>query len=145
MGISNVSLALVNLLQNALDVRHPCRYLTAILQVFSAHSRSFDSLYSMDTNAKRLQTPSNASTNQTTRDQRLQVQILRAAGLSYSQVHEQLGLTLRQISYAVNHRVTPQKRKGRPSTLAQEEVNDIITWTCASKANRRTSWMTISI
>lgn len=55
--------------------------------------------------------------NETTRDQRIQVQTLRDIGFTYDQIHQQLGLTLHQIAYAINHQVTPQKRKGRPSKL----------------------------
>jgi Transposase len=84
-------------------------------------------------------------TSHTTRDQRLQAQTLRDIGFTYAQIREQLGLTFDQIQYAVNHRITPQKRKGRPSKLAPEEVDQIIAWVCASKTNRRTPWAQIPI
>ena len=80
---------------------------------------------------------------QTTRDQRLQAQTLHDIGLTYTQIRAQLGLTLRQIQYALHHRVTPQKRPGRPSVLTQEEVAEIIDWVCALKGNRRTPWAKI--
>jgi transposase len=83
--------------------------------------------------------------NYTTRDQRLQAQTLREIGFTYHQIQEQLGLTLDQVRYAVHHRLTPQKRKGRPSKLNQEEVDEIIAWVCASKTNRRTPWVHIPI
>jgi transposase len=95
--------------------------------------------------ANRPQIPPSASTSYSTRDQRLQIQTLRDIGLTYRQIHEQLGLTHRQIRYAISHRVTPKKRSGRPSILTQEEVNEIITWICFSKANRRTPWVKIPI
>jgi hypothetical protein len=78
------------------------------------------------------------STSHTTRDQRLQAQTLHDIGLSYAQNRAHLGLTFHQISYAIHHRLTPQKRSGRPSILTQEEVAEIINWVCASKGNRRT-------
>lgn len=89
--------------------------------------------------------PTASISNYTTRDQRIQAQTLRNIGFTYEQIHQQLGLTLHQVAYAVNHRVTPQKRKGRPSVLTQEEVNQIIIWICESKANRRTPWVQIPI
>jgi hypothetical protein len=66
------------------------------------------------------------SAGDATRDERLQVQTLRRAGLSYSQIQEQLSLTPHQIAYAVNHPTTPKKRKGRPSMLSQEEIDHIL-------------------
>lgn len=81
----------------------------------------------------------------TTRDQRLQIQTLHDAGLKYGQIREQLGFTFRQIQYALSHRITPKKRRGRPLILTQEQINEIITWICILKANRRTSWIKILI
>ncbi len=76
--------------------------------------------------------------NYTIRDQRLQTQTLHEVGFTCNQIREQLGLTLNQVRYAVSHRLTPQKRKGRPSKLTQEEVDEIIAWICTLKTNRRT-------
>jgi transposase len=88
--------------------------------------------------------PKNAS--HTTRDQRLQIQTLRTAGLTYSQIQGQLGdVTLHQIAYAVQHPVTPKKRSGRPSVLTPEEVAEIITFVCLNKTNRRLSWYQIPV
>jgi hypothetical protein len=61
--------------------------------------------------------PPPPTTSHTTRDQRLQAQTLHNIGLSYAQIRAHLGLTFRQISYAIRHRLTPQKRTGRPSVL----------------------------
>jgi transposase len=93
----------------------------------------------------RPQTPpaSDSTILCSTRDQRLQAQTFHDAGLTYAQIRAPLGLTLRQVQYAVSHRLTPKKRHGRPPILTQEEVNDIITWICVSKANRRTLWIKI--
>jgi hypothetical protein len=72
--------------------------------------------------------PIRKSALDTTRDQRLQIQTLRSAGLTYSQIQGQLGdVTLHQITYAIQHPVTPKKRSGRPSILTPEEVAEIIT------------------
>jgi hypothetical protein len=80
-----------------------------------------------------------------TRDQRLQAQTLYDTGLTYAQIRTQLGLTFRQVQYAVSHRLTPKKRHGRPPILTQEEVNNIIVWIYVLKANRRTPWIKIPI
>jgi Transposase len=89
--------------------------------------------------------PPPSPSHQTTRDQRLQVQILREIGWTYGQICNKLQLTHNQVRYAISHRLTPQKRSGRPSKLTQEEVDHIISWVCASKAHRRTPWVQISI
>jgi hypothetical protein len=83
-------------------------------------------------------TPPLAAVSDTTRDQRLQVPTLHDTGFTYTQIRERLGLTFRQVQYAVRHRVTPKKRSGRPSILTQEEVDHIIMWVCAIKGNRCT-------
>jgi transposase len=88
-------------------------------------------------------TPPIAAASDTTRDQRLQVQTLHDTGFTYTQIRERLGLTLRQVQYAVRHRVTPKKRSGRPGMLTQEEVDHIVIWVCAMKGNRRTPWAKI--
>jgi transposase len=81
-----------------------------------------------------------------TRDQRLQIQTLHTAGLTYSQIQGQLGdVTLHQIAYAIQHPITPKKRSGRPSTLTPEEIEEIIAWVCLSKSNRRLPWYQIPI
>jgi Transposase len=86
------------------------------------------------------------SGRQTTRDQRLQIQTLRTAGLTYSQIQRQLGdVTLHQITYAIQHPVTPKKRRGRHSILTSEEIEEIIAWVCLSKSNRRLSWYQIPV
>jgi transposase len=93
----------------------------------------------------RPQTPLQALHSHTTRDERLQVQTLRDTGFNYSQISSQLNLTLHQVAYASNHRLTPKMRSGRPSTLTEEEVEEVIRWVCASKANRRAPWVKIPI
>jgi transposase len=74
------------------------------------------------------------------RDQRLQVQTLRTAGLSQREVSLQLNLTRDQVRYAASHPPTPSRRSGRPGILSQEEIERIIEWVCASPINRRCSW-----
>jgi transposase len=81
----------------------------------------------------------------TTRDQRLQAQTLHNIGMPCRRICEQLNISLRQVRYAISHRITPQKTSGRPSQLTQEEVDYIIAWVCASKANRRTPLIRIPL
>lgn len=75
-----------------------------------------------------------------TRDDRLRVQTLFFhAGFSKDEIALQLNLTLRQVKYALAHRVTPQKqRSGRRPFLGPEERKQLIDWVCASAKNRRT-------
>jgi transposase len=81
----------------------------------------------------------------TTRDQRRDVQILYKNGWKHKQIAAQLGLTENQVKYAFHQPATPQKRKGRPGKLTPIEVENLIQWICASKANRRCPWYDISI
>jgi hypothetical protein len=94
----------------------------------------------MDTASNRPNRPNTPppAASDTTRDQRLQAHTLHDFGLTYTLIHEQLGLTLRQIQYAISHQISPKKRSGRPSRVTQEEINELIAWICISKANRRT-------
>lgn len=81
----------------------------------------------------------------TTRDERLQVQTLfRHAKWNPTEIALQLNLTLDQVTYALQHRVTPQKtRSGRHPLLGLAERKQLIEWVCASGKNRRTPWAQI--
>ncbi|KAF7507444.1 hypothetical protein GJ744_010375 [Endocarpon pusillum] len=74
-----------------------------------------------------------------TRDQRLQAQTLHAAGLKYQEIAVQTGLTLYQIHYALRHPATLTKRISRKSKLSDDELQSIINWIYATRANRRTT------
>ena len=78
-----------------------------------------------------------------TRDDRIRIATLRNEGFTYKEISQRLNYTQRQVQYAIQHPLTPKKRKGRPSILTQEEIDEIITWICYSKANRRASWIQI--
>lgn len=80
-----------------------------------------------------------------TRDDRIRIATLREEGFTYKQISQRINCTPRQAEYACQHPLTPKKRKGRPSMLTQEQIDEIITWICYSKANRRASWMQIPI
>jgi hypothetical protein len=62
--------------------------------------------------------PHSTAIQETTRDERIQVQTLHDFGLTYSQIRNHLGLSLRQIQHAVHYQLTPKKRSGRPTILA---------------------------
>lgn len=81
----------------------------------------------------------------TSRDDRLRVQAMRLAGLTYAKISELLHLTPHQVAYAVNHPPTPKKRQGRPGLLTEEQIQSIIQWVCSSKEARRTPWCQIPI
>jgi hypothetical protein len=71
----------------------------------------------LDSPLTPLQTPPSTPpprTHQTTRDQRLQVQTLRDAGLTYNEIHQQLDLMFCQIQHAISHRVTLKSVKDDP-------------------------------
>jgi hypothetical protein len=91
----------------------------------------------MDTDAaNRPETPPPTSARDSTCNQRLQIQTLRDAGFTYEQIRGQISdVTLHQIAYAVNHRITPKKGSGRPPMLTSEKTAQIIEWIYASKHN----------
>lgn len=81
----------------------------------------------------------------TSRDQRRDVHVLHKNGFTQKQIAEHLGLTDRQVRYAIHQPATPKKRAGRPGKLTPVEVEMLIQWICASKANRRCPWYDIPI
>ena len=89
------------------------------------------------------QRPKRASDS--TRDDRIRAVALHNAGFTYQQISQQTGLTINQVQWAVQHSLTPKKRFGRPSSLTQDKIDEIIAWVCLSKRNRRVLWMKIPI
>jgi hypothetical protein len=77
-----------------------------------------------------------------TRDQKRDCRLLHSIGWSYSQIHRQLGYTVRQIGGACREgtQVTPKKRSGRPPVLTQAQVKELVEFVCASATNRRMSF-----
>jgi hypothetical protein len=74
------------------------------------------------------------------RDERLRVQTLRDIGWKLPEIQRRLGITWRQAQYACSHRLTPQKRSGRPPILEEEQVNEIEVFVISSKTNRLMSY-----
>lgn len=76
-----------------------------------------------------------------TRDQRIQVLTLHAAGFSHTKIAQQLKITLRQAQYTcrLGH-PSPKKRSGRPRVLSDDQVQDLVTFVGASPENKMMSY-----
>ena len=92
----------------------------------------------------QLYIPRRAGWHPLTRDQKLQVQTLRRAGWKYSDIAVHLGLTYRQVEVTCHNRVTPKKRKGRPS-ITDEMRQELVTYVCQSKLTRRMPYLKLAI
>ena len=79
--------------------------------------------------------PTKSRATDLTRDDRIRVATLREEGYTYERIRQQLGCTLRQVQYALQHPLTFKKCKGRPPMLTQKETDKIITWVCYLKVN----------
>ncbi|KAI1003683.1 hypothetical protein K3495_g4524 [Podosphaera aphanis] len=92
----------------------------------------------------RPQTPP-PSTNRRprlTRDQRLQIKSLHNSGKSQKDIANELHFSLRQVGNAVHSsHLTPQKAKGRPPVLSNEQVDLLEAYICACNANREAPFL----
>lgn len=83
--------------------------------------------------------------HQLTRDQRLQVQTLHLARHTPEEIHALLGFTIRQIEYTIaSERVTPRSRSGRPRTLTDAQVDELVAYICSSRAARQMSFLRLA-
>jgi hypothetical protein len=80
-----------------------------------------------------------------TRDQKLRIQTLFSdANFTRDQICLQTGHSYRQVCYAIQHRLTPQKSKaGRRVILNIPQRKKLIEWVTASAENRQTPWVAI--
>jgi hypothetical protein len=80
-----------------------------------------------------------------TRDQKLRIQTLFFdANFTRDQICLQTGHSYRQVCYAIQHRLTPQKSKaGRRVILNIPQRKKLIEWVTASAENRQTPWVAI--
>jgi transposase len=79
------------------------------------------------------------------RDERLQVQTLHLAGHTQTFIANLLGITRRQVSYAIaSERVTPKKRHGRPSSLTDAQVDELEAYIRTSRASRQMSYLALA-
>ena len=81
-----------------------------------------------------------------TRDQRRDCQLLRSIGWKYGQIQEKTGFFLRQIRYACSPAcpATPTTRPGRPPTLTQAQIEDLVAYVCLSARNRCLSFQQLA-
>jgi len=89
-------------------------------------------------------TPQRASKH-LTRDQRVQVRTLRLAKHTYSEISRLLNITQRQVQLAAQaEQHTPKKRTGRPSVLAEAQVDQLVEYVCSSRTARLQSYVILA-
>jgi hypothetical protein len=82
--------------------------------------------------------------SETTRDQRIKIQAYYEAGQSIEWITSKLGLTKRQVWYALDNRVTPQrKNRGRNVVLDTPTRQRIIGHISLNRRTRREQWDSI--
>lgn len=90
-------------------------------------------------------TPSTPRHHYISRDQRLQARTLRQAGHSYTFIATQLGITERQVAYAcTRNQVTPKKRTGRPKTLTDAQIDELVAYVRSSRHARQMSFLALA-
>ncbi len=92
---------------------------------------------------EEIEVPTTPTRRQLSRDERLEIRILRSLGWPYTRIQERTGATLRQIAYTATTQATPQKRSGRPPILSPTQVDELIEFISSSKANRRMPYVQI--
>jgi transposase len=69
------------------------------------------------------------------------VQTLHLAGHTQQFIADLLGITRRQVGYAIaSKQVTPKKRTGRPPTLSKEQVDELEAFIRSSRNTRQMSY-----
>src|SRR5436190_22452943 len=88
-----------------------------------------------------------AKSESLSRDDRIRIQTLRDYGLTYNQISHQLGFTLRQVQYAVNHHLTPQHhgKRGPANKIMMPSKQMLEVWIRASPRNRYVPWPEIPL
>ncbi|KAF1953985.1 hypothetical protein CC80DRAFT_367646, partial [Byssothecium circinans] len=81
-----------------------------------------------------------------TRDDRLRIHTLHSIGLSHRAIADQLGVSKRQVTYALaaGRGLTPKQRKGRPAVLSAEQVDEIILFLRQNRSARQMSWQALA-
>lgn len=80
-----------------------------------------------------------------TRDQRIRVQTLRDVGFTYEAIARHLDISHRQVQYTCTAgHPTPSKRSGRPSSLTEEQLDELIEYIKQSKETRRMSYLRLA-
>ncbi|KAJ2898738.1 hypothetical protein MKZ38_003691 [Zalerion maritima] len=82
-----------------------------------------------------------------TRDQRIQVEILMRAGHNFARIMELTGLTYNQVRYVSNAvrngDLEPRPRTGRPRMLSEEQVKQLVEFVNASEENKNMAYKRI--
>jgi len=83
---------------------------------------------------------------QLTRDQRLRIQLLKDLHWNHAAIAEHEHVSLRQVSWAVNHsHVTPQRhQRGVKPMLDHDQVQALIRFISASRVNRRMPYFQVA-
>lgn len=138
----------INLFE-AVDLSVYTRFLTFSLSLLHSLTMSQESSVSIASNT------SYRCRQELSRDLRLGVITLHDAGFQHQQIRDHylqkeppIDISIRQISYAVKAgHPTPQKRGkvGQKGHLSEDQVDDLITYICTSKATRFESFLSLSI
>jgi transposase len=77
-----------------------------------------------------------------TRDQRRDILLLRSLGKTYSEIATYLSVSEGAVQYTYNiHKATPKKdRRGRPSKLSKEDVDNLVAYIRRSQDTRRMTY-----
>ena len=73
------------------------------------------------------------------------MQTLRLAGHTYRFIANLLGITERQVGYALaSEQVTPRRREGRPQTLTEAQVDELEAYVRLSRSTRQMSYFQLA-
>ena len=78
------------------------------------------------------------------RDERFRIKVLCEAGFTQKEVARRTGATIRQIQYVNQHQTTPRRRSGRPPTLTDAQIEELIDFIRLSRTNRRMSYKSLA-
>ena len=80
-----------------------------------------------------------------TRDEILEVRVLRDLGWTYEAIAAHMKITQFQVQYSVLRIYpTPEKRSGRPTVLRKDQEEELIEYICSSKHTRRQTYYSLS-
>ena len=85
--------------------------------------------------------------NSCDRDTRIKIQLLYSIGWKYADIAQHLKVTIRQVQYAVTHRLTPQHRmkKGPAPVIRTPRRQELKAWLNESPSRRDIPWPEIPL
>lgn len=85
--------------------------------------------------------------NSCDRDTRIRIQLLHSIGWKYADIAQHLKVTIRQVQYAVTHRLTPQHRmkKGPAPVIRTPHRQELKAWLNESPSRRDIPWPEIPL